>query len=81
MFKSDKTILPCNHSHRVHHDRTNDDHQLNHDHNYDHNYHNCDHNYHSDSEFRCYKYTEEDYTSLMSYHDYQTNRVKVNLSE
>ena len=30
-----------------------------------------------DSEFRCYAYTEEDYTSLLSYQDYQTNRVKV----
>ena len=28
-------------------------------------------------EFRCYAYTEEDYTRLLSYQDYQTNRVKV----
>ena len=30
-----------------------------------------------DSEFRCYKYTEEDYASLLSKHNYQ---VKVKLS-
>ena len=32
-----------------------------------------------DSEFRCYKYTKEDYASLLGNHDYQTNRVKVKL--
>ena len=33
-----------------------------------------------DSEFQCYKYTAEDYASLLGNHDYQTNRVKVKLS-